>query len=149
MPKLPTSSHVRPGTRHMPAAGAVAGGWLAWPHGLAWPHLVQQCLDLVAAFQIADAMYCLAPRFNFTADMAGSDTGVASLAVSYLRARSWGLPGALVMMTAIGAARWGCWVGRHNFTWLTICLMHLLRVCGRWPECLMCTPLCCMPPLCF
>lgn len=39
------------------------------------------------------------------ADMSGSDTAVASFAVLYLRARSWGLPGALVMMVAIGAAR--------------------------------------------
>lgn len=39
------------------------------------------------------------------ADMSGSDVAVASFAVLYLRARSWGLPAALVMMVAIGAAR--------------------------------------------
>ena len=39
--------------------------------------------------------------------MSSSDATVASLAVLYLRARSWGLPAALVMMVAIGAARWG------------------------------------------
>jgi len=37
--------------------------------------------------------------------MSGSDVTVASFAVLYLRARSWGLPAALVMMVAIGAAR--------------------------------------------
>jgi putative MATE family efflux protein len=34
-----------------------------------------------------------------------SDTEVAGLATSYLRGRSWGIPAALVMMVAIGAAR--------------------------------------------
>lgn len=38
--------------------------------------------------------------------LSGSDAGVAALAVLYLRARSWGLPAALVMMVAIGAGRW-------------------------------------------
>lgn len=33
------------------------------------------------------------------------DAGVAAFAVLYLRARSWGLPAALVMMVAIGSAR--------------------------------------------
>lgn len=37
--------------------------------------------------------------------LSGSDAGVAALAVLYLRARSWGLPAALVMMVAIGAGR--------------------------------------------
>lgn len=46
-------------------------------------------------------------------DMSGSDVAVASFAVLYLRARSWGLPAALVMMVAIGAARWGA--GRVSF----------------------------------
>ena len=54
--------------------------------------------------------------------MAGSDTGVASLAVSYLRARSWGLPGALVMMVAIGAARWV--LGGAPELWLANSLLH-------------------------
>jgi Na+-driven multidrug efflux pump len=39
------------------------------------------------------------------ADMSGSDAVVASLALIYLRARSWGLPAALIMMVAIGAGR--------------------------------------------
>ena len=55
----------------------------------------------------------LPPCLHGTADMAGSDGSVADLAVSYLRARSWGLPGALVMMVAIGSARWVlCWTVR-------------------------------------
>lgn len=34
-----------------------------------------------------------------------SDVTVASLAVLYLRGRSWGIPAALVMMVGIGASR--------------------------------------------
>lgn len=44
------------------------------------------------------------------ADMAGDDATLASHALLYLRARSWGLPAALIMMVAIGAARCG-WEG--------------------------------------
>ncbi len=49
-------------------------------------------------------VYAKAPAI--VAYLSGGDAGVASLAVLYLRARSWGLPGALVMMVAIGAGRW-------------------------------------------
>lgn len=48
-------------------------------------------------------VYAKAP--DIVAYMSGSDATVASLAVLYLRARSWGLPAALVMMVAVGAAR--------------------------------------------
>ncbi len=47
---------------------------------------------------------------------------VASFAVLYLRARSWGLPAALVMMAAIGAARWaalGRAAGQSRSLWAT------------------------------
>lgn len=37
--------------------------------------------------------------------MSAGDTAVSGLAVAYLRARSWGLPAALIMMVAIGASR--------------------------------------------
>jgi len=37
--------------------------------------------------------------------MSSSDMFVAGYTISYLRARSWGFPGALVMMVAIGASR--------------------------------------------
>lgn len=38
-------------------------------------------------------------------DMSGADVAVGGYAVQYLRARSWGLPAALTMMSCIGAAR--------------------------------------------
>ncbi|KAL4450047.1 hypothetical protein ABPG77_010716 [Micractinium sp. CCAP 211/92] len=60
-------------------------------------------IALLTGATLQAVVYAKAPAI--VAYLSGGDAGVAALAVLYLRARSWGLPGALVMMVAIGAGR--------------------------------------------
>ncbi|KAL4452363.1 hypothetical protein ABPG75_008025 [Micractinium tetrahymenae] len=60
-------------------------------------------IALLTGAALQAVVYAKAPAV--VAHLSGADTGVAALAVLYLRARSWGLPAALVMMVAIGAGR--------------------------------------------
>ncbi|KAI3438217.1 hypothetical protein D9Q98_000654 [Chlorella vulgaris] len=60
-------------------------------------------IALVVGLLLQAAVWAKAPAV--VTYMAGDDATLASHALLYLRARSWGLPAALIMMVAIGAAR--------------------------------------------
>ncbi|PRW57123.1 MATE family efflux transporter [Chlorella sorokiniana] len=79
------AAHVE--SRHLASKATAQGMWVA----------------LLTGAALQAAVWAKTP--DIVAYMSGSDVAVASFAVLYLRARSWGLPAALVMMVAIGAAR--------------------------------------------